>query len=37
MLDGDKLSGKEAYEYILKAYEEHERFRSEMEAQESNS
>lgn len=23
MLDGGKLSGKEAHEYILKAYEEH--------------
>ena len=37
MLDGDKLSGKEAYEYILKAYEEHEHLRAEREAQKSNT
>ncbi len=29
MLDGDKLSGKEAYEYILKAYEEHKHIQNE--------
>lgn len=29
MLDGDKLSGKEAHEYILKAYEEHKHMQNE--------
>ena len=33
MLDGDRLSGKEAYEYILEAHEEHERLRTERDAQ----
>lgn len=37
MLDGDKLSGQEAYEYILKAYEEHEHLRTERDVQESNT
>lgn len=29
MLDGEKLSGKEAYEYILKAYEESKQLEAE--------
>lgn len=29
MLDGGKLSGKEAHEYILKAYEEHKHIQNE--------
>lgn len=29
MLDGGKLSGKEAHEYILKAYEEHKHMQNE--------
>lgn len=33
MLDGDRLSGKEAYEYILGAHEEHERLCAERDAQ----
>lgn len=29
MLDGEKLSGEEAYEFILKAYEEAKRLEAE--------
>lgn len=31
MLDGKKLSGKAAYEYIVKAYEEGKKLRAERE------
>lgn len=32
MLDGDKLSGEDAFEYIKKAYEEGKRLRAERES-----